>query len=38
MKAARGVKVQPLVRDWLAATALPPGVRVRVDVDPYGFM
>ncbi len=38
LKSARGVKVQPLVRDWLAAVALPAGVRVRVDVDPYGFM
>jgi primosomal protein N' (replication factor Y) len=38
LKAARTVRVQPLVRDWLAAVRLPPGVRVRVDVDPYGFM
>jgi len=38
LKAARTVRVQPIVRAWLAAVKLPPGVRVRVDVDPYGFM
>ncbi|WP_299440370.1 primosomal protein N' [uncultured Rhodospira sp.] len=38
LKAARSVRVQPLVRDWLAAVKLPPGVRVKVDVDPYGFL
>jgi primosomal protein N' (replication factor Y) len=38
LKAARSVRVQPLVREWLAAVKLPPGVRVKVDVDPYGFM
>ncbi|KAA5605396.1 primosomal protein N' [Roseospira marina] len=38
LKAARTVRVQPLVRDWLAAAVLPPGVRVKVDVDPYAFL
>jgi len=38
LKATRDVRVQPLVRDWLAGTPLPRGVRVRVDVDPYGFL
>ncbi|MBB4286948.1 primosomal protein N' [Roseospira goensis] len=39
LKAARSVRVQPLVRAWLEAAApLPPGVRVKVDVDPYGFL
>jgi primosomal protein N' (replication factor Y) len=38
LKAARGVAVQGLLRDWLARTALPKGVRVDVDVDPVSFM
>ncbi|MBB4267882.1 primosomal protein N' [Roseospira visakhapatnamensis] len=38
LKATRDVRVQPLVRDWLGATTLPRGIRVRVDVDPYGFL
>jgi len=38
LKAARGVKVQPVLADWLARVQLPREVRVQVDVDPVGFM
>ena len=37
--AARSVAVSQVVRDWLAAVPPPGhGVRVQVDVDPYGFL
>jgi primosomal protein N' (replication factor Y) len=38
LKAARGVKVQPVLVDWLARVQLPREVRVQVDVDPVGFL
>jgi primosomal protein N' (replication factor Y) len=38
LKAARGVDVQAVVRDWLARTEIPRVVRVDVDVDPVSFM
>ena len=38
LQARRDIAVQSLVRPWLEAAALPPGVRVQVDVDPYSFL
>ncbi|MBK1678573.1 primosomal protein N', partial [Rhodospirillum rubrum] len=38
LKAARGVKVQPVVRHWLSLVSIPPGVKVQVDVDPISFL
>ncbi len=38
LKAARGVDVQATLRRWLSSVRWPSGVRVQVDVDPYGFM
>ncbi len=38
LKAARGTNVQALLRRWLAAAAVPAGVRVQVDVDPQSFL
>jgi primosomal protein N' (replication factor Y) len=38
LKAARGVAVQGLIRDWLARTEIPHAVRVDVDIDPVSFM
>jgi len=38
LKAPRGVRVQPLLREWLARVELPREVRVQVDVDPVGFL
>ena len=38
IKAARGIRLQGILRDWLARVALPRHVRVAVDVDPVSFM
>jgi primosomal protein N' (replication factor Y) len=38
LKARRGVAVQRVVGDWIAAVALPRAVRLQVDVDPYSFL
>ncbi|WP_191082940.1 primosomal protein N' [Roseococcus microcysteis] len=38
LKAPRGVRVQPLLRDWLGRVDVPANVRVQVDVDPVGFL
>jgi primosomal protein N' (replication factor Y) len=38
LKAARGVAVQNVVREWLARSVLPRQARVEVDVDPVSFM
>ncbi|UPY36689.1 primosomal protein N' [Sediminicoccus sp. KRV36] len=38
LKAARGVRVQAVLADWLARATLPREVRVQVDVDPVGFL
>lgn len=38
LKAGRGMNVQILLRQWIAATPLPRHVRVQIDVDPYSFM
>ncbi|MBC7431845.1 MAG: primosomal protein N', partial [Rubritepida sp.] len=38
LKAERGVPVQPILRDWLAAARLSRSVRVQVDVDPVSFL
>ena len=38
LKAGRRVNVQAVLRAWLAEVPPPSNVRVRVDVDPYGFL
>ncbi len=38
LKARRDVAVQPLLRAWIDAVAVPRRVRVQVDVDPYSFL
>jgi primosomal protein N' (replication factor Y) len=38
LKAAREVRVQPLLREWLTRAQLPKEVRVQVDVDPVAFL
>jgi primosomal protein N' (replication factor Y) (superfamily II helicase) len=38
LHASRGVRVQPLIRAWLARVKLPSTVRLAVDVDPYSFL
>ncbi len=38
LKAERGVDVPALLRVWLSQVALPSGVKLSVDVDPYSFL
>jgi len=38
VKAARGVRLQPILRRWIAAAPPPRGVRLQVDIDPYSFV
>lgn len=38
IKAARAVKLQSLLKEWLAAAKIGRAVRVTVDIDPYSFM
>jgi primosomal protein N' (replication factor Y) len=37
VKAPRGASLQTILRDWLAGSVPPSGVRVQVDIDPYSF-
>jgi primosomal protein N' (replication factor Y) len=38
IKAPRGVRPQPFVRQWLAAVKLPSRTRLQIDIDPYSFL
>src|SRR5690606_34397261 len=38
LKAARSVKVQTVLRDWLSSAQPMKGVRLQIDVDPYNFL
>jgi primosomal protein N' (replication factor Y) len=38
VKAKRPVRLQQVMRDWLARVKLPSPVRVQVDIDPYSFL
>jgi primosomal protein N' (replication factor Y) len=38
LKAERGIRVQPILREWLARADIPADVRVQVDVDPVAFL
>jgi len=38
LHAGRGIRAQPLVREWLGAVKVPGRVRISVDVDPYSFL
>ena len=38
VKAGRETRLQPYIRQWLAAVKVPSGVRVKVDIDPYSFL
>ncbi len=38
LKASRSIRVQGVVRQWLAQLHPPNGVRIQVDVDPYSFV
>lgn len=36
--AKKNVKVQPVVREWITRAQKVPGVKIKVDIDPYSFM
>ncbi|MBM3568101.1 MAG: primosomal protein N' [Alphaproteobacteria bacterium] len=38
LQAPRDVAIQPLLREWRDRNALPNGVTLRIDVDPYHFL
>ncbi|CCQ72364.1 primosomal protein N' [Magnetospira sp. QH-2] len=38
LKVGRDVGLQPILRRWIASVRKIKGVRVQVDVDPYGFL
>ena len=38
LKTSKSIKIQDVIRDWLAKVKIPSGVRVEVDIDPYSFM
>jgi len=38
VKARRSVRIQQVMRDWLARVKVPSTVRVQVDIDPYSFL
>lgn len=38
LKTARTIKIQAVLREWLAKVEAPPSVRIEVDIDPYSFM
>jgi len=38
VKAERGVHLQAVIRAWVGPIKLPSGVRLQVDIDPYGFL
>jgi primosomal protein N' (replication factor Y) (superfamily II helicase) len=38
VRARRGIRIQALMREWLARVKLPSNVRAQVDIDPYSFL
>jgi primosomal protein N' (replication factor Y) len=38
VSAPREVRLQPILRAWLASVPIPRSARVRLDIDPYGFL
>lgn len=38
MKAPKNMKIQPLIRQWIAKVDVPSSVSVKVDIDPYSFL
>ena len=35
--AMAGVKIQPVIREWIKGVKCPSNVRIQVDIDPYSF-
>lgn len=38
LKTSKNIRIQDVIRDWLAKVQLSTRVRVEVDIDPYSFM
>ena len=38
VKAPRGIRLQPIVADWLGRVRLPQSIRIKADIDPYSFL
>lgn len=38
IKTSKNIRIQDVIRDWLARVPVPNNVRVEVDIDPYSFM
>ena len=38
LKTSKNIRIQDVIRDWLAKVQLSSRVRVEVDIDPYSFM
>lgn len=38
LKTTRNIKIQEVIKEWLAKTDCPSNVRIEIDIDPYSFM
>jgi primosomal protein N' (replication factor Y) len=38
VKAAREVRLQPILRDWLSRVRVAGSARIQIDIDPYSFL
>lgn len=38
LKTAKNIKIQSVLREWLAKVECPANVRIEIDIDPYSFM
>ena len=38
LKTAKNIKIQSVLREWLAKVECPTNVRIEIDIDPYSFM
>jgi primosomal protein N' (replication factor Y) len=37
LQTGKNVNIQNLISQWTARVAVPPSVRVKIDIDPYSF-
>ena len=38
LKASKKIKIQAVIKEWLAKISCPTNVKIEVDIDPYSFM
>lgn len=38
IKSGKNINIQPIIKQWLNSSPLPPTVSVKIDVDPYSFL